>query len=110
VIKYLLPALVAAPLALTGFASPALADQRADLLAACLAASGDNTEFCTCKADETVKIVDAAMIDFIILNMKDPAKFREEIAAGKVPQDVQDKWPHYVMDTNKICLPEDIQG
>ena len=105
--KYLLPALVALPLAFAGFASPVLADQKADLLAACLAASGDNTEFCTCKAEETVKIVDAAMIDYIIQNMTDPTKFREDIAAGKVPQEIQDKWPHYVMDTNKICLPQD---
>ena len=68
-------------------------------------ASGDNTELCTCKTTETMKVADAEMLPFLILNLNDPQKFNELVNQGEVPKAVVDKWPFYVRDTNKICLP-----
>jgi hypothetical protein len=86
-------------------ASPAFADVKEDYMAACMEASGDNTELCTCKTTEALKVADEEMLGFIIMNMKDPAKFAELVNKSEVPKAVVDKWPFYVRDTNKICLP-----
>lgn len=93
-----LVALIAAP-------APAFADARDDYMAACMKASGDNTELCTCKTTEALKVADEEMLPFLILNLSDPLKFNDMIKKGDVPKSVVDKWPFYVRDTNKICLP-----
>ena len=93
-----LVALIAAP-------APAFADARDDYMAACMKASGDNTELCTCKTTEALKVADAEMLPFLILNLSDPVKFNEMVNKGEVPKTVVAKWPFYVRDTNKICLP-----
>ncbi len=93
-----LVALIAAP-------APAFAEAKDDYMAACMKASGDNTELCTCKTTEALKIADEEMLPFLILNLNDPLKFNDLIKKGDVPQSVVDKWPFYVRDTNKICLP-----
>ena len=98
----ILPALAVAA---AGFATPGFADTKADYLAACLAASNENTELCTCKADEAVKVADDEMLGFIIIAMKDNAKFREMVQKGEVPDAVVKKWPIYVRESNKVCLP-----
>jgi hypothetical protein len=96
----------AATLVIGGLAaSPAFADVKEDYMAACMQASDDNTELCTCKTTEALKVADEEMLGFIIMNMKEPAKFAELVNKGEVPKTVVDKWPFYVRDTNKICLP-----
>jgi hypothetical protein len=86
-------------------ATPSFADLKADYLAACLGASNDNTELCTCKAEEAVKYADDEMLGFIIIAMKDNEKFREMVQKGEVPDAVVKKWPTYVRESNKVCLP-----
>lgn len=96
----------AATLILSGFAAaPAFADVKEDYMAACMKASGDNTELCTCKTTEALKVADDEMLGFIILNLTEPQKFNDMVNKGEVPKAVVDKWPFYVRDTNKICLP-----
>ena len=98
--------LLAAAVVSAGFsATPSFADTKADYLAACLAASNENTELCTCKADEAAKVADEEMLGFIIIAMKDNAKFREMVQKGEVPDAVVKKWPIYVRESNKVCLP-----
>ncbi|HHY49513.1 MAG TPA: hypothetical protein GYA10_07180 [Alphaproteobacteria bacterium] len=84
-------------------AAPALADVRQDYMAACLRASGDNTELCTCKTEQAVKLADEEMLGYIIAYMRDPRAFNEAISKGRVPEDVVRKWPYYVRDSNKAC-------
>jgi hypothetical protein len=86
-------------------ATPSFADLKADYLAACLGASNENTELCTCKADEAVKYADDEMLGFIVIAMKDNEKFREMVQKGEVPDAVVKKWPTYVRESNKVCLP-----
>lgn len=88
-----------------GFATPTLADPKADYLAACLEASNQNTELCTCKAEEAVKHADDEMLGFIIIAMKDNAKFRDMVNKGEVPEAVVKKWPIYVRESNAVCVP-----
>ena len=89
----------------SAFATPSLADLKGDYLAACLGASNENTELCTCKADEAVKYADDEMLGFIIIAMKDNQKFRDMVQKGEVPDTVVKKWPTYVRESNKVCLP-----
>jgi hypothetical protein len=81
----------------------ALADAKADYMAACMQASGDNTELCTCKTEQAEKLVDADMMGYITLALKEPATFTTMINEGKVPEAVVKKWPFYVRDSNKAC-------
>ena len=100
--RIVLAALVAA----AGFsASPSLADGKADSMAACLGASNNNTELCTCKTDEAVKIADEEMLGFIAIALKDNPKFREMVQKGEVPDAVIKKWPVYVRQSNAVCIP-----
>lgn len=89
----------------TGFATPSFADAKADYLAACLEASNQNTELCTCKAEEAVKHADDEMLGFIIIAMKDNAKFRDMVNKREVPEAVVKKWPIYVRESNAVCVP-----
>lgn len=88
-------------------ASPASAGVAEDYMAACMKASGDNTELCTCKTTEALKVADEEMLGYIILNMQDTRKFTEMVNKGEVPAKVVAKWPFYVRDTNKVCLKSD---
>jgi hypothetical protein len=98
-------AMIPATVLLAGFlASPASAGLKDDYMAACMRASGDNTELCTCKTTEALKVADEQMLGYIILNMTDSRKFTAMVANGEVPQEVVAKWPFYVRDTNKVCL------
>jgi hypothetical protein len=92
-------------LALSAAPAPVFADAKDDYMAACLKASGNNTELCTCKTTEAMKVADAEMLPFLILNLNDTKKFNDMINKGEVPQSVVQKWPFYVRDTNKVCLP-----
>ena len=85
--------------------TPTFADPKADYLAACLEASNQNTELCTCKAEEAVKHADDEMLGFIIIAMKDNAKFRDMVNKGEVPEAVVKKWPIYVRESNAVCVP-----
>lgn len=89
----------------SAFATPSFADLKADYLAACLGASNQNTELCTCKATEAAKYADDEMLGYIIAAMKDNAKFREMVQKGEVPDTVVKKWPTYVRESNKVCIP-----
>jgi hypothetical protein len=95
--------IAAAGLAGLAFASPARADVKEDYMAACMAASGDNTELCTCKTAEAAKLVDEEMMGFIVIALAEPARFQTMIQAGEVPEQVVEKWPYYVRDSNKVC-------
>jgi hypothetical protein len=96
----------AATLVISGLAAtPVFADIKEDYMAACMKASGDNTELCTCKTTEALKVADDEMLGFIILNLNEPQKFNDMVNKGEVPKAVVDKWVFYVRDTNKICLP-----
>jgi hypothetical protein len=85
------------------FASPAVADVKEDYMAACMQASGDNTELCTCKTAEAAKLVDEEMMGFIVIALSEPATFQTMIQEGKVPDKVVERWPYYVRDSNKVC-------
>jgi hypothetical protein len=85
--------------------TPSLADGKSDYMAACMGASNNNTELCTCKTDEAVKIADEEMLGFIVIALKDNAKFREMVQKGEVPDAVVKKWPTYVRESNKVCIP-----
>lgn len=74
-------------------------------MAACMQASGDNTELCTCKTAEAEKLVDEEMMGFITIALADFTKFRTMVEEGKVPEAVVKKWPYYVRDSNKVCAP-----
>lgn len=95
-------------LALAGclFATPGLADVKEDYMAACMKASNNNTELCTCKTAEAPKYADDEMLGFLIINFEDTAKFTAMVNNGEVPKAVVDKWPTYVMKTNLVCLPD----
>ena len=87
--------------------TPARADVKEDYVAACLAAYGeDQTDFCTCKAGEALKL-EGDIVNYIIAFYQDPNKFREDIQAGTIPEEVQEAWPYFVMSSNKICRPAD---
>lgn len=88
-----------------GYATPSLADVKADYLAACLKASNNNTELCTCKADEAVKVADDEMLGYIVIALSDNAKFRDMVQKGEVPESVITKWPAYVRQSNAVCIP-----
>ena len=93
--------------ATAALATPAFADVKEDYVAACLGAYGEeSTDFCTCKADEALKL-DGEMVQFFIAFYSDPGKFREDLQAGKVPEKVQKDWPYFVMSSNKLCRPGD---
>ncbi len=90
---------------------PAQAATEEDFLAACLEVAGeDNTELCTCKAEQAASLVDAEMMDFIIARMKDPQAFSEMVKAGDVPDAVAAKWPFYVRDSNAVCLAQNTES
>ena len=91
----LLPALV--------LATPAFADLKEDYMAACMAASDDNTELCTCKTEQAATLADEEMLGYLVAYLKDPAAFNASVGKGEVPQTVVDKWPFYVMKSNKAC-------
>lgn len=94
-------------LALAGglLTTPAFADVKADYLAACLGATNDNTELCTCKVTEAAKVADDEMMGYIVIAMKDNAKFREMVQKGEVPDAVVKTWPKYVRESNAVCVP-----
>jgi hypothetical protein len=92
-------------LALTAMPMPALADVKQDYMAACMKASGNNDELCTCKTAEAEKLVDEEMMGYLVIALGEPAKFQTLIKDGKVPEKVVSKWPFYVRDSNKVCLP-----
>jgi len=85
--------------------APSYADVKADYMAACLAASGQNTELCTCKTTEAGKLADDEMLGFIVIALKDNSKFREMVNKGEVPQKVLSNWPIYVRESNEVCVP-----
>jgi hypothetical protein len=88
-------------------ASPAAAqeDLNGDFLAACMSAYGtDSNEFCTCKTEQAQQLASEELMRHFIAFYSDPGKFREDLAAGNVPQDIQDAWPRFVMESNKVCL------
>jgi hypothetical protein len=98
-------AVIAAAVLLAGLAaSPSAAGVKEDYMAACMSASGDNTELCTCKTTEALKVADEQMLGYVILNLQDPRKFSDMLNNGEVPGEVVAKWPFYVRDTNKVCL------
>ena len=98
----------AALLALAMMASPAEAATQEDYLATCLAVAGETgTELCNCKAEQAGLLVDEVMMDYLIARLQDPQAFSESVKAGDVPQEVVDKWPYYVRDSNAICLAPD---
>jgi hypothetical protein len=76
-----------------------------EFLAACMSAYGtDSSEFCTCKTEQADLFDNEEMMRHFIAFYQDPNKFREDLAAGKVPQDIQDAWPRFVMESNRVCL------
>lgn len=101
------PRLAAPLLAVALMAGPAAAATEEEFLAACLAAAGsDATELCTCKAEQAVTLADETMLDFIIMRMSDPQGFSAAVKAGDVPDEVVERWPFYVRDSNAVCLAE----
>lgn len=95
-------------LALAALPVPAGAATQEDYLAACLAIAGEaGTELCTCKAEQAGLLVDEAMMDYLIARLQSPQAFSEAVKAGDVPQEVVDKWPYYVRDSNAVCLRGD---
>lgn len=101
-------ALIPAAALLTALlASPAAAGIKEDYMAACMKASGDNVELCTCKTTEALKVADEQMLGYIILNMQNTNKFTDMVNKGEVPEEIVAKWPFYVRDTNKVCLQPD---
>lgn len=99
---------VAAALGLAALvAPPALADVKEDYMAACLKASANNEELCTCKTAEAEKLVDEEMMGFIVIALGEPQRFTSMVNAGEVPEAVLKKWPYYVRDSNKVCLKAD---
>ncbi|HEY4199714.1 MAG TPA: hypothetical protein VGM83_04060 [Devosiaceae bacterium] len=89
---------------LTGLmAQPAMAAPRDDYYVACLAASENDTQLCTCKADVAVKLLDERMLGFVILSMGQPQKFTALEQKGGVPKDVEAAWGKYVADSNRAC-------
>ena len=95
----LTPLVLAACLA----APPAFAAPKDDYMAACMTASNDNTELCTCKTAQATKLADDEMIGFIVIAMKEPARFTEMVNKGEVPEKVVDAWGPYVMKSNLAC-------
>jgi hypothetical protein len=80
-------------------------DINADFLTACLGAYGeDSNEFCTCKTEQAKLLENEEMMRYFIAFYQDPNKFREDVTAGNVPQDIRDGWPRFVMESNKVCL------
>ena len=65
----------------SAFATPSFADLKADYLAACLGASNENTELCTCKADEAVKYADDEMLGYIITATYLPLLMKSSLGA-----------------------------
>lgn len=100
--------LLAAPLLAAGLAAgPASAATEEEFLAACLTAAGsDATELCTCKAEQAVALADETMLEYIIMRMTDPQGFSTAVKEGEVPEEVIERWPYYVRDSNAICLAE----
>jgi hypothetical protein len=90
-------------LPLIAAASPAFADLKDDYMAACMEASGANTELCTCKTEQAAAIADDELLGYLVAYLKDPLAFNEAIGKGEVPKAVVDKWPYYVMKSNKAC-------
>ena len=86
-------------------ATPVLADLKEDYMAACMTASDSNTELCTCKTEQAVKLADEEMLGYLVAYMKNPTAFNEAISKGEIPQTVVEKWPYYVRDSNKVCAP-----
>ena len=84
-------------------ASPAAAGVKEDYMAACMGASGDNSELCTCKTEQALKLADEEMLGYVIIAMSEPAKFTEMIGKGEVPEKVVDAWGPYVMKSNLAC-------
>lgn len=108
------PLLALAPLAVAivgaAFATPSLAALTDDYMAACLTASSNNSELCTCKTEQARKLLDDEALGYLVSYMKDPAKFNEMVSKGEVPDAVVEKWPYYVRDSNKVCLPPPSPG
>jgi hypothetical protein len=98
--KFLSAAVLLPALVLT---TPAFADLKEDYMTACMAASGDNTELFTCKTEQAATLADEEMLGYLVAYLKDPLAFNASIEKGEVPQTVVDKWPYYVMKSNKAC-------
>lgn len=90
-----------------GGAGPAQAALKDDYMSACMTQTSNNTELCTCKAEQAVRLADEEMLGYIVTAMQDGEKFRTQIEAGQVPERVIDAWGPYVMKSNLVCRPGD---
>jgi hypothetical protein len=97
-----LPLVVAAALSATPSFAVTTGD---DYMKACMGASGDNTELCTCKTAQAVKLADDKMLGFLVISLTTPQKFTEMVSKGEVPETVTKKWGRYVLESNKVCRP-----
>jgi hypothetical protein len=80
-------------------------DLNGEFHAACMSAYGtDSNEFCTCKTEQAQELASEDLMRHFIAFYSDPNKFREDLTAGKVPEDIQNAWPRFVMESNKVCL------
>jgi hypothetical protein len=92
--------------ALSTAVPPAAAATPEEYNTACVTAYGeDQAEYCTCKTEQVGKLVDEEVIGYLIAFYQDPAKFRQDVNDGKIPERVQAEWPGFVMASNKVCLP-----
>jgi hypothetical protein len=76
-----------------------------DYMKACMGASSDNTELCTCKTEQAVKLADEEMLGYLVMSLTTPAEFTEKVNKGEVPEAVTKKWGRYVLESNKVCRP-----
>jgi hypothetical protein len=102
-----LSTLLALPLiAATLWATPSSAVTTGeDYMKACMGASGDNAELCTCKTEQAVKLADEEMLGYLVISLTTPQKFTEMVNKGEVPEAVTKKWGRYVLESNKVCRP-----
>ena len=83
----------------------AQADINEEFLAACMGAYGtESSEFCICKTEQAKLLENEEMMRHFIAFYQDPNKFRQDVTAGNVPQEIQNAWPRFVMESNKVCL------
>lgn len=71
-------------------------------LAACLKAGGANA-VCTCKANAAVKLLNAHMLDLVILSMKSPSQFAAMSQKGGLSHADNLAWTAYIRESNKAC-------
>ncbi|MEO7220954.1 MAG: hypothetical protein ABIY37_00630 [Devosia sp.] len=76
-----------------------------DYMKACMGASSDNTELCTCKTEQAVKLADEEMLGYLVMSLTKPTEFTAAVNKGEVPEAVTKKWGRYVLQSNKVCRP-----